>query len=313
MAKHLARIHGTEEDKVNCPFYFKIGACRHADRCSRIHHRPAFSQTILIKHIYNHPIREAELNLLASGQDRSTASATIINATNNKHSNGHDGNGSSGNNGNNSNNNMIQIDSKQALEDFLVFFEDFFTELSKFGRVDCLHVCDNLGDHMVGHVYVKFSDEEEASDALNIMNGRYYNGKKMEVEFSPVTDFREARCRDFDEDVCSRGGFCNFMHVKPVPPCLLKDLDRDCAEERKRVDEEEERRREKRDRERRKKRKHKDRDRDRDRDRERRREKKRHRRSASEDGHDGGGGSRSPKRHERSKSYSKSRSRSPAK
>ena len=25
-AEHLARIHGTEEDKVNCPFYFKIGA-----------------------------------------------------------------------------------------------------------------------------------------------------------------------------------------------------------------------------------------------------------------------------------------------
>ena len=24
-AEHLARIHGTEEDKVNCPFYFKIG------------------------------------------------------------------------------------------------------------------------------------------------------------------------------------------------------------------------------------------------------------------------------------------------
>jgi len=70
MAKHLARIHGTEEDKVNCPFYFKIGACRHADRCSRIHHRPAFSPTILIKHIYRHPIREAELRALANGLDK---------------------------------------------------------------------------------------------------------------------------------------------------------------------------------------------------------------------------------------------------
>jgi len=49
MAKHLARIHGTEEDKVNCPFYYKIGACRHSDRCSRLHHKPAFSPTLLIK------------------------------------------------------------------------------------------------------------------------------------------------------------------------------------------------------------------------------------------------------------------------
>mmetsp|Transcript_31534 Transcript_31534/g.36786 ORF Transcript_31534/g.36786 Transcript_31534/m.36786 type:complete len:295 (+) Transcript_31534:68-952(+) len=294
MAKHLARIHGTEEDKVNCPFYFKIGACRHADRCSRIHHRPAFSQTILIKHIYPHPVREAELNLLASGQDRTSASNSITN-------------------------NNIQIDESKAREDFLVFFENFYEELSKFGHLEYLHICDNLGDHMVGHVYAKFSDEEEASDALNIMNGRYYNGKKLEVEFSPVTDFREARCRDFDEEVCSRGGFCNFMHAKPVPPCLIKDLEKDCEDERRRLEEEqeEERRREKRERERRKKRKreHRDRegrDRDRDRegrDRDRRKEKKRHRRSRSNDGEnndkDRGG--------DRSKSYSNSRSRSPMK
>lgn len=217
MAKHLARIHGTEEDKVNCPFYFKIGACRHADRCSRIHHRPAFSQTILIKHIYNHPVREAELNLLASGQDRTTASANIINLKN----------------GNEGGNPIVDIDPKKAMEDFLVFFEDFYAELSKFGHLECLHICDNLGDHMVGHVYAKFTNEDEAADALNILNGRYYNGKKMEVEFSPVTDFREARCRDFDEDTCSRGGFCNFMHVKPVPPCLLRDMEQECDEERR--------------------------------------------------------------------------------
>lgn len=54
--------------QVNCPFYFKIGACRHSDRCSRIHHRPAFSQTILITHIYRHPVREAELQAAREGR-----------------------------------------------------------------------------------------------------------------------------------------------------------------------------------------------------------------------------------------------------
>ncbi len=158
MARYLARIHGTEEDKVNCPFYFKIGACRHADRCSRVHHRPAFSQTILIKHAYRHPTREAELKAALEG--RST--------------------------------DAISIDEAEAAENFLCFFEDFFEELSKFGVLEALHVCDNLGDHMVGHVYAKFSDEEEAADALNVMHGRYYDGRRLEVEFSPVTDFREA-------------------------------------------------------------------------------------------------------------------------
>jgi hypothetical protein len=51
-AEHLARIHGTEEDKVNCPFYFKIGACRHGEKCSRQHHKPPFSQTIIVPHMW---------------------------------------------------------------------------------------------------------------------------------------------------------------------------------------------------------------------------------------------------------------------
>uniref|UniRef100_A0A7S4N8D0 C3H1-type domain-containing protein n=1 Tax=Odontella aurita TaxID=265563 RepID=A0A7S4N8D0_9STRA len=257
MAKHLARIHGTEEDKVNCPFYFKIGACRHADRCSRLHHRPAFSATILIKHIYRHPVREAELRAAAEG----AAGAHMGGGLN------------------------VEVDREKALEDFLVFFEDMFSELAKFGHLDALHVCDNLGDHMIGHVYAKFSDEEQASDALNVMNGRYYGGRKMEVEFSPVTDFREARCRDFDDGECARGGFCNFMHIKPVPMCLICSLEED-AEVDKRRDEDRRRDKERRERDRvsgsgggggssSASRRERDRDRDRDRERDRRKRSRR--------------------------------------
>ena len=156
-------------------------------------------------------------------------------------------------------------------------------ELSKFGRIDSLSVCDNLGDHMVGHVYCKFFDEEQAADALNVLNGRYYDGRKMEVEFSPVTDFREARCRDYDEGGCTRGGFCNFMHVKPVPMALIRSMEEDVEEEMRREEyerREARRRRDRRDRDR------GDRDRDRgssrrDRDRDRRERKRSSRRSRS--------------------------------
>ena len=37
------------------------------------------------------------------------------------------------------------IDHEKALEDFLCFYEDLYMEFSKFGRIDALHVCDNLG------------------------------------------------------------------------------------------------------------------------------------------------------------------------
>jgi len=33
--------------RVNCSFYFKIGACRHGDKCSRLHNKPTFSQVNL--------------------------------------------------------------------------------------------------------------------------------------------------------------------------------------------------------------------------------------------------------------------------
>ena len=221
---------------MNCPFYFKIGACRHLDRCSRLHHKPAFSQTLLIKHLYQHPVRQAELLATSSGSTTPP-----------------------------------DVSQEQATEDFFCFYEDMYTEFSKFGRIEEIHVADNLGDHMIGHVYVKFSDEEQASDAMSVMQGRYYDGRQMELEFSPVTDFVEARCRDYDEGMCDRGGFCNFLHAKPVPECLIRSMEEDCERDRRRHEEKEreERRHKKRKKERREDRKRSKRSRrERDRDRE---------------------------------------------
>uniref|UniRef100_A0A8C9H3K3 U2 small nuclear RNA auxiliary factor 1 like 4 n=1 Tax=Piliocolobus tephrosceles TaxID=591936 RepID=A0A8C9H3K3_9PRIM len=63
--------------RVNCSFYFKIGVCRHGDRCSRLHNKPTFSLEV-------------------------------------------------------------------------------FTELQeKYGEIEEMNVCDNLGDHLVGNIYVK--------------------------------------------------------------------------------------------------------------------------------------------------------------
>jgi splicing factor U2AF subunit len=188
MAHHLAKIHGTEEDKVNCPFYYKIGACRHGDRCSRIHHKPAFSQTLLVRHLYQNP-RQTQLQA---------------------------------------------ENPEQALEDFLCFYEDLYLEFSKLGRVAEMHVVDNLSDHMIGNVYVKMSDEETAADALAVMNGRYYDGRVVQLEFSPVTDFREARCRAHEEGECDRGSVsCNFLHIKPVPESLVRSLEDEADDERR--------------------------------------------------------------------------------
>ncbi|KAL5832680.1 hypothetical protein ACOSQ3_016354 [Xanthoceras sorbifolium] len=184
MAEHLASIFGTEKDRVNCPFYFKIGACRHGDRCSRLHTKPTISTTLLLSNMYQ------RLDMITPGVDAQ---------------------------GNPLHPRTIQ----QHFEDF---YEDLFEELSKYGEIESLNVCDNLADHMVGNVYVQFREEEHAARALKNLSGRFYAGRPIIVDFSPVTDFREATCRQYEENTCNRGGYCNFMHLKMIGRELRREL-----------------------------------------------------------------------------------------
>nr|GMC90457.1 splicing factor U2af small subunit B-like [Ipomoea batatas] len=174
MAEHLASIFGTEKDRVNCPFYFKIGACRHGDRCSRLHTKPSISPTLLLSNMYQRP------DMITPGVDPQGQ----------------------------------PLDPRKIQRHFEDFYEDLFEELSKHGEIENLNICDNLADHMVGNVYVQFREEEHAATALQSLSGRFY----------AVTDFREATCRQYEENVCNRGGYCNFMHLKKISRELRRQL-----------------------------------------------------------------------------------------
>ncbi|XP_069313389.1 splicing factor U2AF 26 kDa subunit isoform X2 [Eulemur rufifrons] len=146
MAENFASIFETEKDKVNCSFYFKIGACRHGDRCPRLHNKPTFSQEV-------------------------------------------------------------------------------FTELQeKYGEIEDMNVCDNLGDHLMGNVYVKFQREEDAERAVAELNNRWFKGQAVHAGLSPVTDFRESCCRQYEMGECTHGAFCNFMHLRPISQNLRQQL-----------------------------------------------------------------------------------------
>ena len=122
------QIFGTEEDKVNCPFYLKMGACRHGDRCSRIHNRPILSQTLLLQNMYVAPKQEFDAQ---TGQP-------------------------------------LPQDERAVQDHFEDFYEDIFEELTSIGgELEQLRVCENLSDHLSGNVYAKFYEEEDAERALN--------------------------------------------------------------------------------------------------------------------------------------------------
>ena len=44
----------------------------------------------------------------------------------------------------------------------------------------------------------QFKDEESAEKAVVSLNNRWYNGLPIHAELSPVTDFREACCRQYE-------------------------------------------------------------------------------------------------------------------
>jgi len=186
MAEYLASIFGTEKDKVNCSFYFKIGACRHGDRCSRIHNKPTFSQTIVLQNLYVNP-------------QNSTKSADVFQ--------------------------MNHVSDEDMQEHYDNFFEDVFVESEdKYGEIEEMNVCDNLGDHLVGNVYIKFRREEDAEKAVADLNNRWFASRPIYADLSPVTDFREACCRQYEVGECTRSGFCNFMHLKPISRELRRHL-----------------------------------------------------------------------------------------
>ncbi|KAJ8316221.1 hypothetical protein KUTeg_006235 [Tegillarca granosa] len=235
MAEYLASIFGTEKDKVNCSFYFKIGACRHGERCSRLHNKPTFSQTCVLQNIYLNPQNAA---LTADGShivmdDVEAQQAfddffeevfteledklTIISYF------------------------QIQMDELEIQQHYDEFFEEVYVEMEKlfseldvqYGEIEEMNVCDNLGDHLVGNVYVKrlcskketnYRREEDAEKAVKDLNNRWFNGHPINAELSPVTDFREACCRQYEMGECTRGGFCNFMHLKPISRELRREL-----------------------------------------------------------------------------------------
>jgi splicing factor U2AF subunit len=49
-------------------------------------------------------------------------------------------------------------------------------------------------------------------------------GRPLYAELSPVTDFREACCRQNENGECNRGGFCNFMHLRLASKELVSSL-----------------------------------------------------------------------------------------
>lgn len=176
---------GQDEDRINCPFYLKIGACRNGDRCNRSHNKPEKSNTLLLSHMYpNSPEGVAIANDEEWDDEMYDRAQDHVEA----------------------------------------FYEEVFLELAKYGEVEDIVVLENVGEHMLGHVYAKYYREEAAARALKELHNRFFGDRLILGELTNVTDFRESRCRAFHETRCTRGGYCNFMHIKHIPKAVKRRI-----------------------------------------------------------------------------------------
>ncbi|KAJ8510521.1 hypothetical protein OPV22_000955 [Ensete ventricosum] len=139
MVEHLALIFGTEKDRVNCPLYFKIGACRHGPRCSRHHTQPSISPTLLHSNMNQRIDNAVTPGLDSQGQP---------------------------------------IDPSKIQEHFENLYQNIFYELSKL----VMYILNSWTRMMLQ------------------MKGRYYDGHPIIIDFSPFTDFHEAK-----DNACDRG------------------------------------------------------------------------------------------------------------
>lgn len=162
-AEYLASIYGTEKDKVNCSFYFKV----------------IIFYKIFLKQVFRLEHAGTVINALERIINQrfpirfcwriftTIRWSTFVKLT---HS-------------------IVSVFCKfffviiclgvgKKNEDEQKYFDDFYEEVfveleRKYGPVEELNVCENIGEHMVGNVYVKFLREEDAEKAVHDLENRW--------------------------------------------------------------------------------------------------------------------------------------------
>jgi len=100
---------------------------------------------------------------------------------------------------------------------FEAFWLDVVPEFRKFGKIEQLRVCRNHSHHLRGNVYVMYKREEDARRAFQAFQGRFYAGRQLFVQYSPLVNWKTAVCGLFKKLRCERGKQCNFLHVFKNP------------------------------------------------------------------------------------------------
>lgn len=146
----------TNPTAEECPYFKKTSVCRFGDRCSKNHIKAKLSSILLIPNFFRTEnfLRGPSL----------THSDDIIR-------------------------NSLDVN-----RDFNEFFEDICDEFEKFGAMKNVLVCTNTEKHMIGNVFVEYTEAKNALGAAYHLNGRFYGGFKLAIDFCHNVNWRTAVC-----------------------------------------------------------------------------------------------------------------------
>lgn len=174
-----------------CTFFSKMGACRHGDHCTKIHNRPTASPTVVFPMMYPNPLAVRYLTGEYTGPK--------------------------------------EFEKKYIKKHFEHFYKETWRSLMEIGKIEELRVVSNLGEHLLGSVYVRFDSNDAAAKVVKQLKNKKFNKIILLPELSPVTNFSEACCKEDCEGHCGRGAQCNYLHIMKVSRKLLEKLEHEQA------------------------------------------------------------------------------------
>lgn len=194
-----------QQQSLRCPFYDRVGACRHGSQCSRQHIKPVRSRTLVFWKLFENPQTPAEDDEFAQFHQRQPQ-------------------------GTQPQPKQIQyttVSPEQLRQAVDTFFLDLVSHLSKYGPIREFAICCNRNAHLSGNVLVRFDTPVQAQKCLDDVNDEWFNGSPVFCDLSPVREVQDAICGEYlRSKSCSRGPHCNFIHTRlPSRETSLKVLE----------------------------------------------------------------------------------------
>eukprot|EP00796_Vickermania_ingenoplastis_P008598 gene8600-6036_t len=178
--------HAGDNQIERCTFFSKSGACRHGDNCTKVHVRPTDSPTVLFPMMYPNPLAVEYLP-------------------------DYDG--------------PRSFNKKYLQKHLEHFYKETWRAFMEMGRIAELRVVSNLGEHLLGNVYIRFESSADAAAVVRELRNKKFNKIPLLPELSPVKDFGEACCQADLDGSCKRGSQCNYLHIMKVSRRLLDKLE----------------------------------------------------------------------------------------